>query len=152
MKTKTKKSKTKRTVKSKGKVAVKTAKPVPVSSGGRASTMSAMTEGLASLTAAGSKRTAIRFAESKPRPAQKGGKEPSLVFDKPGEQKHTREEAEAIIREIRAIVGKMYTDGKFKSSAAMMVPLTDLDNASYYKSCGCYDRAVEICNKCKSNL
>jgi hypothetical protein len=78
--------------------------------------------------------------------------EPSLIFDKPGPQNHTREQAEARIRELRAKVGKLYSDGKFKNSMAMMVPLTHLDNATYYKSCGCFDRAVEICDNCDSTL
>jgi hypothetical protein len=78
--------------------------------------------------------------------------EPSLIFDKPGPQTHTREQADARIRDLRAKVSKMYADGKFKSSMAMTVPLTHIDNATYYKMCGCFDRAIDICDNCDSNL
>ena len=153
-KTKTKKTakKTKRTAKtskSKSKVVV-TATVRPAGRSTRSATASAMSSGLAALTEAGSRSTAQVKPTTKPK--TKSGKEPSLVFEAPAVQKHTRAEAEEAIRDLRAIVAKMYGDGQCKNSAALMVPLTDIDNATYYKSSGCYDRSIDICNKCKDKI
>ena len=114
-----------------------------------ASTLRSMNDRLASMTAA-----AASAPKAKPtKTADKSTREPSLVSDPPSaEQKYTRAETEAVIRALREKVGKMYADGKFSCSAAFMVPLTHLDNATYYKSAGWYDRAVAICNNYESTL
>jgi len=131
------------------KTKTKTAKkPVRTTSSG-ASTMRSMNDRLASMTAAGKPKP-------QPKPSkrvEKSDHEPSLVFAPPSEEQvHDRAAAEAVIRELRAKVGKMYADGKFSSSAALMVPLTHLDNATYYKCAGWFDRAVSICKNCEENL
>ena len=117
-----------------------------------ASTLRSMNDRLASMTAAAS--ASAPKAKAKPtKTADKSTREPSLVSDPPSaEQKYTRAETEAVIRALREKVGKMYADGKFSCSAAFMVPLTHLDNATYYKSAGWYDRAVAICNNYESTL
>lgn len=116
-----------------------------------ASTLRSMNDRLASMTAAAP--AAPQPKPSKAKRSEESDREPSLVFAPPSkEQKHDRASAEAVIRALRAKIGKLYADGKYTSSAAFMVPLTHLDNASYYKSAGWFDRAVEICNNYESTL
>jgi hypothetical protein len=148
-KTAKKTKRTAKTAKSKSKVVVtETVRPAGRST--RSATASAMSSGLAALTEAGSRSTAQVKTTTASKP--KSGKEPSLVFEAPAVQKHTRADAEEAIRDLRSIVAKMYGDGKFKNSAALMVPLTHIDNATYYKSCGCYDRSIDICNRCREDI
>jgi hypothetical protein len=66
-------------------------------------------------------------------------------------QKHTREDAQRSINSLRKKVAELYGKGKF-STAALMVPVTDLDNATYYMCCGEFDRSVEICHHREMNL
>jgi hypothetical protein len=133
------KTKTKKTAK----------KTVRTSTSSGVSTLRSMNDRLASMTAA-----AKPAPQSKPsKRVEKSDREPSLVFAPPSEEQvHDREACEAVIRALREKVGKMYAEGKFSSSTAFMVPLTHLDNATYYKCAGWYDRAVSICNNYESTL
>jgi len=123
-----------------------------ISSG--SSTMQAMNDSLASLTAAAPQRTASV------KPARgKGSSEPITYIGitrksniKKTAQTNTREDAQRSITSLRTKVAELYRSGKIKSSAALMVPLTHIDNATYYMCCGEFDQSVEICHKCEMNV
>jgi len=132
---------------SKTKKTTKNPVRTPTSSG--VSTLSSMNNRLASMTG-------VAKPAPQPKPSKrvaKSDREPSLVTAPPSaEQVHDRAATEAVIRALREKIGKMYAEGKISSSSALMVPLTHLDNATYYKCEGWFDRAVAICKNCEENL
>lgn len=65
--------------------------------------------------------------------------------------KHTREEAVEIMLRLRKRTAEWYAEAK-RCSAALMVPATDIDNATFYIASGEFDRAVEICTNRLANL
>jgi hypothetical protein len=124
-----------------------TKKSLPVGS----STMKAMNAYVENLTSA---------PKSKPTPApvkrsvgcvksKKGGSEP-ITYDglirktaKKVKQVHTRDEVTERIEALRKKVGDLYAKGKFTTNALVAV-LTNIDNLTFFKCCGEFDRAVEL--------
>lgn len=67
-------------------------------------------------------------------------------------QQYTREDVSAEIARLRQDVGIIHSNGAFSSTAALLVPLTHLDNATYFMCCGEFDRSMNICKICESAL
>jgi polyhydroxyalkanoate synthesis regulator phasin len=127
-----------------------TKKSVPVGS----STMKAMNAYVENLTAAAKTKT-------KPTPApvkrsmsivkgKKGiGIEPitydalTRKSDKKAKQIHTRDEITERIEDLRKQVADLYAKGKFTTNALVAV-LTCIDNLTFFKCCGEFDRAYEL--------
>lgn len=103
--------------------------------------------------ATGSKRT------SAPTPAPKTAKvKDAITYDglirkseKKEVQTHTLEDALRSIADIRKRIGNLYAQGKFNSNSLASI-LTQIDNATFFKSCGEFDRAVAQCNSCSLDL
>jgi hypothetical protein len=133
----------------------------PAPSSGGVSTIRAMNDRLASMTAAAKSKIPARASTPAPKTRVKGGSEP-MTYDgitrrtgsakKSVAQNHSREDAAALIDSLRKKVAELYRTGKIKSSAALMVPLTHIDNATYHMCCGEFDQSVETCRKCEENV
>ena len=132
----------------------------------RSSTIKAMDAYVKNLTTAGqSKRTATRTPSSD-EPTRKytkrgkrvgGGYEPitydGLIrkSDKKVKQVHTRDEVTERIIDLRKRVGDLYAKGKFTTSALTAV-LTMIDNITFYKCSGEFDRAIDLSTDLESRL
>lgn len=71
--------------------------------------------------------------------------------DKKEKQDHTEEDAVIAIGDLRKRIGNLYGQGKIKSLALVAI-LTKIDNATFFKCCGEYDRAVAQCESCNDEL
>jgi hypothetical protein len=71
--------------------------------------------------------------------------------DKKEKQTHTLEDALQAISNIRKRIGNLYAQGKFTSISLASI-LTQIDNATFFKSCGEFDRAVDQCKSCSIDL
>lgn len=124
------------------------------------STLSAMNDRLASMTAAGqsSSKPSRTVAPSAPtRKIARGkktrvgrGSEPITyrdglirVSDKKVKQVHTREDVTERIDSLRTRIGGLYAKGKF-SSASLSSIMTSVDNITFLKCSGEFDRAMEL--------
>jgi hypothetical protein len=139
-----------------------TKKSLPVGS----STMKAMNAYVENLTTAGkSKRTVTRTLSSDEptRKYRKNGKRVGSGFepitydglirksDKKVKQIHTRDDVTERIIALRERVGGLYAKGKFTTSALTAV-LTMIDNITFYKCSGEYDRAIDLATDLDSRL
>ena len=133
------------------------------------STMKAMNAYVENLTTAGqSKRTVTRTPSSDeptrnyPKSTKRGkrvgsGYEPitydGLIrkSDKKAKQVHTRDAVTERIIVLRERVGDLYAKGKFTTSALTAV-LTMIDNITFYKCSGEYDRAIDLATDLDSRL
>lgn len=96
---------------------------------------------------------------SKPTPAPKTAKvKDAITYDglirkseKKEVQTHTLEDALRSIADIRKRIGNLYAQGKFTSITLANI-LTQVDNATFFKSCGEYDRAIAQCKSCSTDL
>ena len=66
-------------------------------------------------------------------------------------QTHTLEDALRSIADIRKRIGNLYAQGKFTSITLANI-LTQVDNATFFKSCGEYDRAIAQYKSCSTDL
>jgi hypothetical protein len=63
--------------------------------------------------------------------------------DKKAKQIHTRDEITERIEDLRKQVADLYAKGKFTTNALVAV-LTCIDNLTFFKCCGEFDRAYEL--------
>jgi hypothetical protein len=124
------------------------------------STLSAMNDRLASMTAAGqssSKPSRTATPSAPTRKIARGkktrvgrGSEPITyrdglirVSDKKVKQVHTREDVTERIDALRTRIGGLYAKGKF-SSASLSSIMTSVDNITFLKCSGEFDRAMDL--------
>jgi hypothetical protein len=125
------------------------------------STLSAMNDRLASMTAAG--QSSSKPSRRPAAPAQSTrtisrGKKTRVgrgtdaityrdglirVTDKKTKQTHTREEVTERIDALRKRIGGLYANGKF-SSSSLGVVMTSVDNITFLKCSGEFDRAMDL--------
>lgn len=125
------------------------------------STLSAMNDRLASMTAAG--QSGSKPSRRPAAPAQSTrtisrGKKTRVgrgtdaityrdglirVTDKKTKQTHTREEVTERIDALRKRIGGLYANGKF-SSSSLGVVMTSVDNITFLKCSGEFDRAMDL--------
>lgn len=139
-----------------------TKKSLPVGS----STMKAMNAYVENLTTAGQSKRTVQHDSDAPTPTRKfkrGGKrtgrgtEPitydGLIrkTDKKVKQTHTRDDVTERIASLREDVGDLYAKGKFTTSALTAV-LTMIDNLTFLKCSGEFDRAIDLANDLENRL
>ena len=125
------------------------------------STLSAMNDRLASMTAAGQSSSKPSRRPAAPAPSTRTisrGKKTRVgrgtdaityrdglirVTDKKTKQTHTREEVTERIDALRKRIGGLYANGKF-SSSSLGVVMTSVDNITFLKCSGEFDRAMDL--------
>lgn len=138
-----------------------TKKSLPVGS----STMKAMNAYVENLTTAGQSKRTVQHDSDAPTPTRKfkrgtrvgRGTEPitydGLIrkTDKKVKQIHTRDDVTERIAALREDVGDLYAKGKFTTSALTAV-LTMIDNLTFLKCSGEFDRAIDLANDLENRL
>lgn len=138
-----------------------TKKSLPVGS----STMKAMNAYVENLTIAGQSKRTVQHDSDAPTPTRKfkrgtrtgRGTEPitydGLIrkTDKKVKQIHTRDDVTERIAALREDVGDLYAKGKFTTSALTAV-LTMIDNITFLKCSGEFDRAIDLANDLENRL
>lgn len=131
------------------------------------STLAAMNSSLANMTAAGQARSAPTrtYSDDAPSPRTFARRKSSVgkgiepitydglirVTDKKAKQVHTREEVSDRITALRKQVGDLYAAGKFSTNALNAV-LTSMDNITFLKCSGEFDRAMTIADDLETRL
>ena len=131
-----------------------TKKSLPVGS----STMKAMNAYVENLTTAGQSKRTVTRTPSSDEPTRKytkrgkrggSGTEPitydGLIrkSDKKAKQVHTRDDVTERIAVLRKEIGDLYAKGKF-TTAALSAVLTMIDNLTFLKCSGEFDRAIDL--------
>ena len=134
-----------------------TKKSLPVGS----STMKAMNAYVENLTTAGQSKRTVTHTPSSDEPTRKytkstkrgkrvgSGYEPitydGLIrkSDKKAKQVHTRDDVTERIAVLRKEIGDLYAKGKFNTSSLAVV-LTMIDNLTFLKCSGEFDRAIDL--------
>lgn len=131
-----------------------TKKSLPVGS----STMKAMNAYVENLTTAGQSKRTVTRTPSSDEPTRKytkrgkrvgSGTEPitydGLIrkSDKKAKQVHTRDDVTERIAVLRKEIGDLYAKGKF-STPALSAVLTMIDNLTFLKCSGEFDRAIDL--------
>lgn len=136
-------------------------KSLPVGS----STMKAMNAYVENLTVAGQSKRTVQHDSDVPTPTRKfkrgtrvgRGTEPITYdgvirkTDKKVKQIHTRDDVTERIAALREDVGDLYAKGKFTTSALTAV-LTMIDNITFLKCSGEFDRAIDLANDLENRL
>ena len=122
------------------------------------STMKAMNAYVENLTTAGQRKRTVTHTPSSDEPTRKytkrgkrvgGGYEPitydGLIrkSDKKVKQVHTRDDVTERIAVLRKEIGDLYAKGKFNTSSLAVV-LTMIDNLTFLKCSGEFDRAIDL--------